>query len=427
MLLAWYYPTLGKAAPLNRRTFLIGAPLLGAASLPAAPSHRITRVILSPIQGRFHKFVAMNSYDVRPKGHTYENTLVRVQTSAGVEGVGVMDYALPDEPFVKSLQQLLGADPMSLYKMRDGRIVGRSSKLDAVLSRYQHLDGPLYDLIGKLTDRPCWQLIGDSVRDRVEVYDGTLYFSDLWFRDRGAKAVVEEAVEAVRSGYLGMKFKVGRGSKWMEKEAGLKRDIEVLTTVREAVGPGPKVLADANNGYSDNFEGAWELLRQTKSVNLYWMEEIFPENRADYTRLRKLMAEAGIKTLVAEGESIRQTEDLRPLLEPEPVVDVTQIDIRRGGFLDNSASARLAEASGVQTVPHNWGSQIGLFMGLHLAKAVSSVVAAEDDRSTCDAITSEGYEFRDGHYTVSSEPGLGITLNEEVYAEKYKDGETVIS
>jgi len=412
---------------MNRRTFFIGAPLLGPASLSAAPSSRITRIILSPIQGRFHKFVAMNSYDVRPKGHTYENTLVRVQTSAGVEGVGVMDFALPGKVFVTAQQQLVGADPMSLYEMRDGRIVGRSSKFKTLLSRYQHLDGPLYDLVGKLTGRPCWQLIGDSVRDRVEVYDGTLYFSDLWFRDRGAKAVVEEAVEAVRSGYLGMKFKVGRGSKWMEKEAGLRRDIEVLTAVRAAVGAGPKVLADANNGYSDNFEGAWALLRETKSANLHWMEEIFPENRDDYKRLRKLMSDAGMKTLIAEGESIRQTADLRPLLEPDPVVDVTQIDIRRGGFLDNTASARLAEASGVQTVPHNWGSQVGLFMGLRLAKAVKSVVAAEDDRSTCDAITAKGYEFRDGHYSVSSAPGLGIELNEEIYAEKHKAGETVIS
>jgi len=411
---------------MNRRVFLIGAPL--AARAFAAPQlPRIARITLTPVQGRFHKFVAMNSYDVRPKGHTYENTLVRVQTTAGVEGVGVMDYSTPDDALIKALTQLIGANPLSLYEMRDGQIIGRSQEFSGLLERYRHLDGPFYDLIGKLTERPCWRLIGEAARDRIEVYDGTLYFSDVWFRDRGVNAVVEEAVEAARSGYAGMKFKVGRGWKWMEKDEGLARDIDVLNSVRQALGPGSKVLADANNGYRDDFERAWALMRQTQEANLYWMEEIFPDDRGDYLRLRARMSEAGIKTLIAEGESARDPAELRPLLEPEPVIDVTQMDIRRGGFLDNLASARLAEAAGVRAVPHNWGSQIGLFMGLHLAKAVKSVSAAEDDRSTCDAVLAKGYEFRDGLYTVSSEPGLGLEVNADVYKQKYQQAEIVVS
>ena len=68
-------------------------------------------------------------------------------------------------------------------------------------------------MIGKLTGKAAWQLMGDSVRERVEVYDGTLYFSDVWFRGRGIRAVVEEPEEAMRSGYAGVKVKMGRGSK----------------------------------------------------------------------------------------------------------------------------------------------------------------------------------------------------------------------
>jgi L-alanine-DL-glutamate epimerase-like enolase superfamily enzyme len=411
---------------MNRRTFLLSVPLLARTSAAAISGARITQVTLTPIQGRFHKFVTMNSYDVRPKGHTYENTLVRVQTTAGVEGVGVMEYEALDDAFLQAAKQLIGADPLALYETENGRITARSGEFAALLTRYRHLDGPLFDLIGKLTDRPCWRLIGDAVRDRIEVYDGTLYFSDVWFRDRGVQAVVEEAVEATRSGYLGIKLKVGRGGKWMEKDAGLKRDVEILQAVRQAVGPGPKVLADANNGYAGDFQRAWELLRQTADTNLYWMEEIFPEDRGDYQRLRQRMSGAGIKGLIAEGESVHYAKDFRPLLEPEPFIDVTQMDIRRGGFLENLAAARLAEAAGVQAVPHNWGSQVGLFMGLHLAKAVSIVSAAEDDRSTCDAIVANGYEFREGFYSVSSEPGLGIEVNEEVYAQKYVKDEIIV-
>ena len=44
------------------------------------PKTRITRIRVSMVQGRFHKFVAMNAYDLAPKGHTYENPLIRIET-----------------------------------------------------------------------------------------------------------------------------------------------------------------------------------------------------------------------------------------------------------------------------------------------------------------------------------------------------------
>jgi L-alanine-DL-glutamate epimerase-like enolase superfamily enzyme len=103
------------------------------------------------------------------------------------------------------------------------------------------------------------------------------------------------------------------------------------------------------------------------------------------------------------------------------------MDIRRGGFLDCLEMGRLAAAAGGYAVPHNWGSQIGLLMGLHLAKAATGVIAAEDDRSTCDVIDLEGYSFRNGYYTVSNSPGLGITVNEAVYEQKCKARETALN
>ena len=84
---------------MERRHFLIslGTALAarGAARAAAKASARVTKITLASVQGRFHKFVAMNSYDTAPKGHTYTNTLVRIATDQGVEGVGVMAYALP--------------------------------------------------------------------------------------------------------------------------------------------------------------------------------------------------------------------------------------------------------------------------------------------------------------------------------------------
>ena len=394
-----------------------------AGSAPA----RITSIALATIQGNFHKFVAMNSYDNEPKGTRYTNTLVRISTDAGVEGVGVMGYPRPDAAFLADIRSLIGVSPEALYEFRDGRIARRSPGFADLLVKYKHLDGPLCDLIGKLRGIPCWQLFGDAVRDRVEVYDGTLYFSDLWYRDRGVQAVVDEAREAVRSGYRGVKLKIGRGSKWMQRDEGLRRDIEVIQAVRDAIGMDPKLLVDANNGFRDDYAGAWQLLQSTKQQRLDWLEEVFPEDREQYRRLRTEMEHAGIRTPIADGENMRSASDFQPYIQPERLFDVMQLDIRTGGILDCREMSVMGEPHGATAVPHNWGSQVGLLMSLHLAKTQENTIAAEDDRSSCPALTVRGYEFRDGHYTVSGEPGLGVEVNADLYESPDFPAQTVIA
>src|SRR5579859_2543248 len=102
----------------------------------------------------------MNAYDKAPKGHTYLNTVLRIRTKSGVEGAGVMGYPLPDAAFLAALKPLIGADPFELYHMDSaGRIVDRNLRYAATLKRYRFLDGPLFDLVGKLTGKAAWQLI----------------------------------------------------------------------------------------------------------------------------------------------------------------------------------------------------------------------------------------------------------------------------
>ncbi len=414
---------------MNRRTFIHSAaassltplvfdriPLL-ASSRPAAA--RITKLTLTPITCRFHKFVTMNSYDTEPKGHSYDNTLIRVFTDQGVEGVGVMEYALPNAAFLQAVRALVGVEVYDVYRMEGGRVTGRAKAFEQLLLRYPFLDSALFDLMGKLEHKPAWQLIGPSVRDRIDLYDGTLYFSDIWFSDRGARAVVEEAEEAAKKGYTAVKLKTGRGWKWMDKEAGLRRDIEVTKAVRASVGSGVKIMVDANNGYQRDIEDTWRFLEATARDDVYFMEEPYPESVEQYTRLRERLTAAGLKTLIADGENLTQVEPFRPYVQPKRIIDVLQMDIRRGGFVGNQELARLGAPVGAVTVPHNWGSRIGFLMALHFAKAVPNVIAAEDDRSTCDVIVEDGYQYANGQYAVSDAPGLGIHVDVPVYDRKY--------
>jgi D-galactarolactone cycloisomerase len=412
---------------MNRRAFLSTSAVATLLTGLRAAGPRITGITVANAEGRFHKFVAMNAYDKAPKGHTYVNTVIRIKTDQGIEGVGVMGYPLPDPDFLAALKTMIGANPLELYQMQSGRIVGRNPQYAATLEHYRILDGALFDLVGKLTGKAAWQLIGDSVRDGVEAYDGTLYFSDIWFRDRGVRAVVEEAEEAQRSGYRGIKLKLGRGFKWMDKADGLQRDIEVVHAVRKAVGPDMHIMADPNKGYQSDREGAWRLMSATADAKLYWIEQILQATVEDYAWLKDKMKAAGMQTLIADGENYDQPTQFDPYLKPRRLMDVLQTDIRHCGFLDNLAVSRKAEPVGAVAIPHNWGSHTGFLMGLQMAKAVKGIPGAEDDRSSCDVFVTEGYEFHNGMYTVPVKPGLSHHVDESVYAMKCKAGEVVVS
>jgi D-galactarolactone cycloisomerase len=413
---------------MNRRELLAGlaGPALLARTQPPA---RITRIRIATIQGRFHKFVAMNAYDTAPKGTTYTHSLFRIETDQGVEGIGpgtYTNFATPQA--AAAFQPLIGANVFELYRMdSDGRITGRAPAHEALLSSARCLDAALYDLIGKLTGRPAWQLIGDAGRELVPAYDGTLYFSDIWFKDRGIPAVVEECTEAVKGGFAGVKIKLGRGDKWMERKPGEKRDIEVTRAVRDAIGPNVKLMADPNYGYRNRLDAAWQLLDETRDAGLYWMEEILPETVAAYSTLKDKLAGSGMKTLLAAGEHMREPLQFEPYLKPRRLMDVLQMDVRQGGFLDNAEVARMAAAAGSVAIPHNWASQLGMIMGLQLARAVQAVPMVESDRSTCDVLTTDAYRFDKGMFRVPTTPGLSIGINREVYERQCKPSEIIVS
>lgn len=413
---------------INRRGFLTALATSASALRGASKTAvRITRIRVSILEGRFHKQVAMNAYDKAPKGATYTHPLLRIETDQGVEGIGAGTYRMNLDDYVAELQRLIGKNPLELYEMTGGKVVRPSQWFAGLHAKAQYLDGPLLDLIGKLTSKPVWALLGDSARDSVQCYDGTLYFADVMRPERGVAAVVDEAEEAVRAGFKALKLKLGRGSKWMERAPGDARDIAVIHAVRKAVGPNIIVMGDANNGYEGQFDGLWRMLSETRDDNLHWIEEPFPETVEGYGRLKDKFAEAKISTLIADGENFRHAGEFERYLHPRRLMDVLQLDTRSGGLIANREVARMGEAVGAVAIPHNWGSQIGHLMGLQLAKALPGVPWAEDDRSSCDVIVPAGYSLGKGMQMVSNEPGLGIHIDAKVYERQSKPTERVIS
>ena len=392
------------------------------------PDARITRIRLATLQGRFHKFVAMNSYDVAPKGQTYEHTLIRVETDAGVEGIAPGSYwDLRTPAHARELQPLIGLRISDLYAVQDGRVVGRKPAYADFLQKNRVLDCAFFDILGKLTRQPVWKLIGEEGKAQIPVYDGTAYFSDVMLPDRGVQAVADECAEAARAGYWGVKIKLGRGSKWMRGDAGDRRDVEVALAAREAIGPSMRLMADPNYGYEGRYDDALKLMRAVRPANLLWMEEIFPETAELYTRLRADLRRDENPCGIAFGEHMRAPAEIEPYLAPARLVDFVQYDIRTNNFLDSITVGRRCAPFGVNIAPHNWASQLGSIMAMHLARALPNCSPVESDRSTCEVLRVEPVHFQEGCVPAPSLPGLGVSIDEEIYRSKLAPGEIIVS
>ena len=80
----------------------------------------------------------------------------------------------------------------------------------------------------------------------------------------------------------------------------------------------------------------------------------------------------------------------------------------------------------VRIAPHN-NSHGGLGLrGLIQFGAVTPMfLIAEDPTYNFDVYNTPGYKFDNGAYSVSENPGLGIEIDQDVYAQKYSSKEVV--
>ena len=78
---------------------------------------------------------------------------------------------------------------------------------------------------------------------------------DIWFRECGVGAVVEETEDTHRHGWPALNSKLGREFRWLDKDAGPERAIAMVRAVRKAVGPGVRLIADSNDGLKGEPQG----------------------------------------------------------------------------------------------------------------------------------------------------------------------------
>jgi D-galactarolactone cycloisomerase len=389
---------------MRRREFLAAAASAacwpGLALAQGLPRDlKITRIIGFDLFSRRAKLVGKNARrDVH--GDRARDHMVRIFTNSGVEGLGNCWVSK------QVLGQLIGRRLSELYDRRGARVSGPLGTQTM----------PLWDLAGKVLGRSVYRLLGGAGPKRVPVYDGSIYFSDLLpqYAGRWQERFKEEIDESIKRGHRAVKVKIGRGAKWMDRAAGDRRDVEVVRLVRRHVGKDFLIGVDANDGY--DLAGARQFLDRAGAEDLAFVEEMFPEQVDQCLELKRSIAARGWKTLLADGETQRSLDAYRPLVRAK-AVDVLQGDMNRFGIEGIMAEAAMARPQGILVAPHNWGSLVGFFMQLHVARAVPNFYRAEQDPLRSNLLVADGYRIAGGTCRVPDAPGFGLSLDER----RFKD------
>lgn len=412
---------------LTRRNFfkIAGATIpaitsLDAAAGPAQEEGKMHRDKKMPViksitafksTGNFYRFIGMNAYDTAPKGINEVNPFIKIELSDGTIGIGPGGYSAPNETVLKDFQPFIGQDPFSFYTWNGDRITG---VIPAMQSRffdrkYAWFEAPLLDAIGKIRQVPVWKLFGDSVRDGLDPYDGTLYFEDI-ANHTDVNIIADTARRIKNDGYRSIKIKLGRPLKWMPGEAGLNRDIEAFIALREAVGSNFKLLADANNGYKDKFDWALTLVRACAKYDLFFMEELFPKNGELFHKMREALLQENIFMPFTYGESIRDMSVFEQDFK-DGIYSYVQPDMASSGMSAIlSVSAKAEKYPYVKVMPHVWQNQMGTIMAAHASKIRQNIPTLEDSRYFEHVLNASSMQFRDGQYFLSDKPGWGVEL-----------------
>ncbi len=373
---------------MNRRQFLfLAAAALARSAFADAPADiKITRITAFDVPTKRPKFIGKNAR-LDDHGDSSRDRMVILHASDGSQGFGCCGA---DE---KALAALLGKPPttagLGVHTM------------------------PAWDLLGKLQKKPVHQLLNSTTQPphhAIKVYDGSVYFTDL-LKDHAADwrdRFKWEIDELTSRGHRAFKAKIGRGNKWMPRDEGDARDIDVLRLLRAHAGKDISIAVDANNGY--DLPRTKELLDALPDFNFLFIEEMFPEEVKLDLELKSFLRERGLKTLVADGETQRNVEPLKPFIEAQ-AIDLFQLDVNAVGIEGLMEESRLTAARGLAIAPHTFGTLMGFYAQLHVAAAIDNFFSGEQDALTSPLIITDGYAIKDGFAKIPDAPGFGLRLD----------------
>ena len=364
---------------------------------------------------------------------------LKLITDDGIEGVGEV-YCATFSPhiIVKMIEDVFerhveGSNPFWIEALWRN-IYGRGYTLRPDVSLMGVLSGleiALWDICGKSVDKPVYELLGGCVHDKLRTYtylypkDGVVYKEDEPHVYNDPDLAGEAASEYVDQGFNAVKFDpAGPYSVFdprQPSQEALDRSELFCRRIREAVGSKADLLFGTHGQFTPS--GAIRLARKLEAYDPLWFEEPTPPERPEE------MAKVAHKTSIpiATGERLTTKYEFARVLETGAASILQPALGRVGGILEAKKIAGMAEASYAQIAPHLYCGPIEGAANIQLSTCSPNFLILEGIQRWDGfhaEILKKPIRWESGYVIPSTEPGLGVELDEEVaLAHPYSETE----
>lgn len=349
---------------------------------------------------------------------------VRLETSCGIQGVGEV-YTATFSPWVVQHMiedvfehHVLDANPFHIERLWRS-VYGRGYTLRPDISLMSVLSGlecACWDIIGKATDKPVYELLGGKVHDRLRSYT---YIYPRIGEDQSVYSdpdlAAERALEYVEMGFTALKFDpAGPYTVYDGRQPSLEeldRSERFVKTLRKAVGKRADLLFGTHGQFTA--AGAIRLAKRLESSDPLWFEEPTPpENPREMARVARQTA-----IPVATGERLTTKYEFARVLE-EQAASILQMALGRvGGLLEAKKIAGLAETYYAQIAPHLYCGPIEGAANVQLATCTPNFLILESIETWGGfhaSILKTPIRWENGYVLPPDQPGIGVELDDEV-------------
>ena len=350
-------------------------------------------------------------------------SLVRIQTDAGIEGWSEgpgINKLVPGrngsvfEAYLESIIKptLIGENPLEIDRHWETLATGKEDRLYKLPPNVVGIiDVALWDLLGKETGQPVYNLMGGAARTEIPLY---------WSTGSGWKFTPQEMLDVVKVGYdMGFDaFKIRMDWKGWRQDANPTKDYEMFKLVREFLSDGQYLGFDANNGYS--VSTAIQQGRKFEELGIDHFEEPLPN--WDLPGLKQVADALDVAVSAGEQDAYRWWFHHLVLLG-DP--DILQPDIlSAGGPSEVKKIFDLSTMWNKPVMPHSPQAGINSMASLHTYSTVQNATRPHEFSTEFSGPLDEVAELygngvlpKKGVMHLSDRPGLGIELNETAVAK----------
>jgi L-alanine-DL-glutamate epimerase-like enolase superfamily enzyme len=361
---------------------------------------------------------------------------VKLTTDTGITGIGEI-YTATFTPHMTAkmaeevaARHVVGRDPFHIEAMWR-EVYGRGYALRPDLTMggiVSGLEMAMWDICGKETGKPVYELLGGRVHDKLRAYtylyppEGVdVYADDPVYRDPDAAA--EAAVREVERGFTGVKFDpAGRYSVYDGRQPALHAmDLseKMVRAVREAIGDRADILFGTHGQFTAS--GAIRLAKRLEKYDPLWFEEPCPPDSPE--EIAKVARATSIP--ISAGERLTTKYEFHQLLKLG-AASIIQPDLgRSGGLLETKKIAALAEVYHALVAPHLYCGPVVAAANIQLATCTPNFLILETIQGWQGfhaKLLKTSIHFDSGFIIPPTEPGLGVELNEDVANAHPYDG-----